>query len=496
MKISILKKSLWTVLISLFLHNIIQAQSNCDFAVVNNQGQALCYTIIDSIQHTVSVRGNIAYTYSGVLIIPDSVMHDDVKWDVVAVGDSAFRSQYDITNVVIPNSIGYIGKYAFSWCGIVNGLNVPSCVDSIGIRAFNYINNIVYNGSASGAPWGALAINAYSEDSIFYSDSTKQVLLSSHLDLIDATIAQTTDTIGRYAFYSCYSLRNITFPCGLKYIGRNVIPTQTDIALDIIIPASVTCIDYRAFRSANIRSITIDNAVCTIGRDAFGYCDNLESVNLGDSILSIGAGAFQCCRGLTELTIPESVTNIGDSLFCFSWNLEHVTLPSSIDSIKHSTFRGCWNLQNITIPTSVNYIGEYAFSECNSLQNVVSLNPNPPSASGNSFLQCNANAIVTVPCGSAELYSSNQNWSYFNNIEEDCDAINEAISDRIKISSRGNHISIHGATDEAVYIFDAVGRQIYYTAHAVDNETIPLQSTGVYIVKVGNNKAKKVITIK
>lgn len=496
MKISILEKPLWIVLIPIFVHNICQAQSNWDFSVNNSQGQMLCYTIIDSIQHTVSVKGNIANTYSGVLIIPDSVIHDDVKWDVVAVGDSAFRSQYDITDVVIPSSIGYIGKYAFSWCGIVNGLYVPSCVDSIGVRAFNYINNIVYQGSAHGAPWGALAINAYSEDSIFYSDSTKKVLLSSHLNLVDANIAQTTDTIDRYAFYRCYGLRHITFPIGLKYIGRHVIPTQTDVALDIVIPESVTCIDYQAFRSANIRSITIDNAVCTIGRDAFGYCDNLESVNLGNRILYIGPGAFQCCRGLTEFTIPESVTNIGDSLFCFCWNLEHVTLPLSIDSIKHSTFRGCWRLQNITIPTTVNHIGEYAFSECNSLQSIVSLNPNPPSASGNSFLQCNANASVIVPCGSLQGYSSDQCWSYFNDIEEDCDAIDEAHCDRTKISSRGNHISIHGATDESVYIFDAVGRQIYYTAHAVDNETIPLQSTGVYIVKVGNNKAKKVITIK
>ncbi len=496
MKSNILKSKLWIVLILFFVQNISHAQSNWDFAVNNDQGQMLCYTIIDSIQHTVSVKGNAAYTYFGVLIIPDSVIHDSIKWDVVAVGDSAFRSQYDITEVVIPNTIGYIGKFAFSWCGIENGLTVPSSVESIGYMAFNFINNVVYQGTAEGSPWGALAVNAYSEDSIFYADSTKRVLLSSHLNLSIANIGQSTDTIDCYAFYNCYRLRDVVFPNGLKYIGREIFPTQTVKALDIVIPRTVVCIDDQAFRSANIRSLTINNASCTIGRDAFGYCDNLQSVDLGDSVLYIGTGAFQCCRRLTEFTIPQSVTGIGDSLFCYSWNLKHVTLPATLDSIKHSTFRGCSSLRDIIIPSTVNHIGEFAFLECGSLQEITSLNPIPPSASDSSFYLCNANGIVYVPCGSSSAYASDPHWSYFNNIEEDCDGIEESEPDRVRIFSIDNTLSICGAQGESVYVFDVVGRQIFHTASASDMETVKVPSVGVYIVKVGNSRAKKIVAIK
>ena len=53
-----------------------------------------------------------------------------------------------------------------------------------------------------------------------------------------------------------------------------VIPIQVDFVLENVIPESVIYIDYKDFRSANIRSITIHNTICAIGGDAWEYCNN------------------------------------------------------------------------------------------------------------------------------------------------------------------------------------------------------------------------------
>ena len=84
---------------------------------------------------------------------------------VETIGDNAFFWCEGLSTITIPNSVKTIGKKAFAYCfneDKNNGLSeieIPNSVTSIGENAFTGIPHIYYNGSASGAPWGALAIN-------------------------------------------------------------------------------------------------------------------------------------------------------------------------------------------------------------------------------------------------------------------------------------------------------------------------------------------------
>lgn len=491
-------------IISVVIHfgglGIIHAQESSFFSEENSLGQLLFYKIIDSSSHSVEVWGDVFQyngsniQYQGHLLIPDTITHNGLKYAISAIKNNAFKQHREIKSVSLPNTITRIGDSAFYWCMGISELNIPTNVGFIGHNAFFPIPNIVFPSINAENTYGALAMNAYEEDSLFYYDSTKSFLAGARKDIHNVSLPGLIDTIGPYAFIQCFSLDSIQMPEGLKVIQHDAFNFCSSMR-NLLIPSTVISIEESAFKYCGTPTITINNAPVEIHEHAFDGCE-MVSIDFGNNARAIKGNAFTYCTHLQSVYIPESVEIIGDSTFLGCINLLDIYLPQSLTNMPHSMCRGCIRLRDITIPSTLTNISEYALFECRALQNLVLLNPIPPTTSSNSFYQCNANAIVTVPCGSAELYSSNQNWSYFNNIEEDCDAINEAISDRIKISSRGNHISIHGATDEAVYIFDAVGRQIYYTAHAVDNETIPLQSTGVYIVKVGNNKAKKVITIK
>ena len=65
----------------------------------------------------------------------------------------------------------------------------------------------------------------------------------------------------------------------------------------------------------DIRKIVIPNSVTSIDYSAFYACSMMTSITIPDSVTSIGTNAFEFCKGLTSVTIPYSVTHIGWDAF-------------------------------------------------------------------------------------------------------------------------------------------------------------------------------------
>ena len=55
-------------------------------------------------------------SYSGDVIIPESITLENVKYSVLSIGENAFRDSHQLTSIEIPNSVNSIGKYAFFYC--------------------------------------------------------------------------------------------------------------------------------------------------------------------------------------------------------------------------------------------------------------------------------------------------------------------------------------------------------------------------------------------
>lgn len=64
-----------------------------------------------------------------------------------------------LVKVIIPKSVTSIGDYAFRDCKALSTLTVPSSVTSIGTNAFLNVPKVIYNGSATGSPWGATSVS-------------------------------------------------------------------------------------------------------------------------------------------------------------------------------------------------------------------------------------------------------------------------------------------------------------------------------------------------
>ena len=106
-------------------------------------------TIPDSVT---SIEFNVFSGCTGLtsVTIPNSVTFIDAY---------AFRDCTSLTSVTIPDSVTSIGNDAFRDCTGLTSVTIPNSVTSINNRAFLNVPHIYYSGPASGAPWGALAIN-------------------------------------------------------------------------------------------------------------------------------------------------------------------------------------------------------------------------------------------------------------------------------------------------------------------------------------------------
>ena len=125
----------------------------------------------------------------------------------------------------------------------------------------------------------------------------------------------------------------------------------------------------RAPWPTDIKTVTIENGVTSIGGYAFYSCEELAAITIPDSVTSIGTYAFYSCDSLTAITIPDGVTRISEGAFS-CWNLTDIVIPKSVTSIGVSAFYDCRKLTAIIIPGNVTSIGKRAFSGCDALKDI------------------------------------------------------------------------------------------------------------------------------
>ena len=75
---------------------------------------------IDGIYYNLITKGNIAEVtsnpnkYTGSIVIPETVNHNNVIYSVMRIGSYAFSDCSGLTSVTIPDSVTSIGDFAFA----------------------------------------------------------------------------------------------------------------------------------------------------------------------------------------------------------------------------------------------------------------------------------------------------------------------------------------------------------------------------------------------
>ncbi len=137
------------------------------------------------------------------------------------IANRPFMGCSNLTTINIGTNVKCIPQGLFKGCNKVEPFTVPNGVVSIGDNAFFRLKMLYYYGNASGSPWGALCVNGYVEDSIYYTSSNKDTLTGVHVDISKITIPNGVQVIKEYAFNSCTNSPIVVIPKTIIHIDNN-----------------------------------------------------------------------------------------------------------------------------------------------------------------------------------------------------------------------------------------------------------------------------------
>ncbi len=396
---------------------------------------------------------------TGDLTIPESVTFGGISFPVTSIGEGAFEDCSGLTSVTIPNSVTYIGKYAFYGTAWYN--NQPDGLVYAGPVAYKY-KGTMPSGTSIVLKEGIKGIADYAFEGC--------------RGLTSVTIPNSVTSIGEGAFDGCRGLTSVTIPNSVTSIGNEAFSGCRGLT-SVTIGNSVTSIGYYAFWDCSgLRSLTIPNSVISIGGGAFEHCSGLTSVTIPNSVTSIGEGAFDdtawynnqpdglvyaglvaykykgtmpsgtsivlkegtkgiadhafyYCSGLTSVTIGNSVTSIGYEAFYECSGLTSVTIPNSVTKIGYGAFCDCSGLTSVIIPNSVTSIGIYAFRGCSGLTRIDAYpNPEKVSIGEAAFYDVPKDGTLHVLPKYLSAYRTASQWKDFTNIKGDLTEIGASTS--------------------------------------------------------------------
>ena len=334
--------------------------------------------------NTVAVVGGS--DYSDDVIIPESVIYDNIKYSVTKIGDHAFHDNYGFTRISIPDTVTEIGDCAFLGCDVTSVV-MPDSVTKIGQAAFM--------------------------DCIW---------------LTSIIIPESVTEIGEEAFLGCSGLTSVIIPDSVTEIGDCAFDecdglTSIDVDSDNAVYCSVDGVLYSKDMKTLIvcpggkqGSVEITDSVTKIYNCAFSECRKLTSIKIPDSVTEIGESAFAYCDGLTSIKIPDSVTKIGESALYGCDGLTSVKIPESVTKIGELSCARCSRLKNLCIGKNVREIESRAFDDCASIEEIEITAVVPPAVDENDYIfstRVYARATLRVPEAAIESYRIAYPWRKF-----------------------------------------------------------------------------------
>ena len=446
----------------------------CLLASINAFAEAIeingIYYNLDFNQKTAEVTNN-PNKYSGTVNIPETVTYNDVIYSVTSIGYQAFYKCSGLTSVTIGNSVTSIGNQAFRSSDLTS-VTIPNSVISIGNDAFFCCSGLEKVIVPDIAAWCGIAFGNIYANPLYYA---KHLYSNETTEITNLIIPNSVTSIEYGAFYGCSALISVT------------------------IPNSVTSIGESTFEGCSgLTSVTIPNSVTSIGIYAFFNCSGLTSITIPNSVISIRRYAFYGCSGLTSVTIPNSVTSIGNYAFHGCSRLTSVTIPNSVKSIEHGAFYECNGLTSVNIGNGVKNIYEQAFANCAELTDVYCYAENVPTTQSDAFYSSYTEyATLHVPAASVEQYKATAPWSNFGRIvATDEDAVAEVQAVPVLIQTQGNTITVQGAeagTEIILYGTNGVQLDSVIATTGVASLNASGLSGSVAIVKIGNKTVKVLI---
>ena len=159
--------------------------------------------------------------------------------------------------------------------------------------------------------------------------------------LTDIVIPNSVTSIGNNAFFECTSLTDVDIPNSVDYLGSSAFAGCAKFTR-VRIPNKITELNDGVFAGcSNLVSIDFNNTQ-SIGSYCFGNCTKLESVNLSDKTTAIDDLAFFGCVNLYRLDLPNTLKSIGKDAFGSCENLTTICFNGTIEQWNGITNNKFW----------------------------------------------------------------------------------------------------------------------------------------------------------
>ena len=217
-----------------------------------------------------------------ITVSPDNPIFSDYSSNcVVEVGTNILR--LGCSSTVIPESVEFIGDYAFWYCSGLTSITIPNSVTSLGYSCFDNCTS-----------------------------------------LTSITIPDSVISLGTRCFADCTSLTSITIPDGISSLSNECFSGCTSLT-----------------------SITIPSGVTRVGQTCFNGCTSLISIIIPESVTELGTACFSGCTSLNTITLPSGISTLSMSLFSNCTSLKTITIPSGVTDLYIYCFYGCTSLSSI-----------------------------------------------------------------------------------------------------------------------------------------------------
>lgn len=320
------------------------------------------YYDVDTVKWEASVSNHPDY-YKGSVVIPETIVYNDMNYVVTTVGLHAFYKCVDLTNVSLPNSILTIKSAAFDSCINLKTIEFPKNLDVIEFGAFRN----------SGLTSVELANNLRMiKDQVFKGcKDLERVTISSPNLYIDLRVFESCESLVEYKVegdserYSSYD--GILFDREKKELMLFPLGREDTT---YTVPDFVEEIGFCAFLdNSKIKRIKMNEGLKKIGIASFERCTNLRSVELNSGLKTIEYSAFWGCSSIVEMKIPNSVEYLGSNCFTDCVNLKNISFETSnVTELEYDMFENCSSLKKIILPEKTDEYNLGCFDGCDSLE--------------------------------------------------------------------------------------------------------------------------------
>ena len=375
---------------------------DCRFEYFGNSvfdgSRALDYLSEKSPDGEIIIGQNVLYAYLGsetdytvpdeITIIADmcffgsEIENITIPETVEYIGPYAFASCFELKEITVPDSVAEIADGTFSYCMNLETLNLGDELEYIGLRALEgtkvksvYIGKSVANVLGAFAGCNTIENITVSSDNEHYSTDGKALyykydfddespvysleyyIIGSDTD--EFTVPENVSEIGNYAFYNCKQLKKVNLTSYVEIYAYSFAYCTFE-SFDF---SKVYYIGNNAFEGCeNLRSVDLSNTYF-VNNSAFENCTALSEVVFGDGISYIGMAAFRN-TALTEVNVGGDYTVVDEGAFQNCPDLRRVNFNDGVYSLGEYLFTGCPSLERVYIAESVEDFYENALAEC------------------------------------------------------------------------------------------------------------------------------------